>query len=59
MIRGDLVTVALQGDHGKPRPALVIQSDLFRDTETVAVLLMSSTLVETPLGRVTVEPSGE
>lgn len=59
MIRGDLVTVALQGDHGKPRPALVIQSDLFRDTETVAVLLMSSTLVETPLGRVTVTPSDE
>lgn len=57
MIRGDLVTVALQGDHGKPRPALVIQADLFRDTESVAVLLMSSTLVETPLGRITVEPS--
>ena len=59
MIRGDLVTVALQGDHGKPRPALVIQSNLFRDTETIAVLLMSSTLVETPLGRVAVEPSDE
>lgn len=59
MIRGDLVTVALQGAHGKPRPALVIQSDLFRDTETIAVLLMSSTLVDTPLGRVTVEPSAE
>ncbi len=25
MRRGDLVTVALQGEHGKPRPALVIQ----------------------------------
>lgn len=59
MIRGDLVTVALQGDHGKPRPALVIQSDLFRNTETVAVLLLSSTLVETPLGRVTVTSSDE
>ena len=29
MKRGDLVTVALQGEHAKPRPALVIQSDLF------------------------------
>lgn len=28
--RGDLVTVALQGDLGKPRPALVIQSDVFQ-----------------------------
>ncbi len=26
--RGDLVTVSLQGDYGKPRPALVVQSDL-------------------------------
>lgn len=59
MIRGDMVTVALQGDYGKPRPALVVQSDLFRDTETVAVLLMSSTLVDTPLTRVTVKPSDE
>jgi mRNA interferase MazF len=55
--RGALVTVALQGDHGKPRPALVIQSDLFAGTATVVVLLISSTLVETPLGRVTVEPT--
>jgi mRNA interferase MazF len=29
MKRGDFVTIALQGDFGKPRPALVIQSDLF------------------------------
>ena len=25
MQRGDLVTVSLQGDHGKPRPALIDQ----------------------------------
>jgi mRNA interferase MazF len=29
MQRGDLITVALQGDAGKPRPALVIQADHF------------------------------
>lgn len=29
MRRGDIVTIALQGDYGKPRPALIIQSDLF------------------------------
>jgi hypothetical protein len=27
MRRGDLVTIALQGDYGKPRPALIVQSD--------------------------------
>ena len=27
MKRGDLVTIAMPGDFGKPRPALIIQSD--------------------------------
>jgi len=57
--RGELVTVALQGDHGKPRPALVIQSDRFPDTATTTVLLVTSTLVDAPLIRLTVEPSPE
>ena len=59
MKRGDLVTVALQGDHGKPRPAMVIQSDRFSDTATTTVLLITSTLVEAPLIRLTVEPAAE
>jgi mRNA interferase MazF len=57
--RGELVTVALQGDHGKPRPALVIQSDRFPDTATTTVLLVTSTMVNAPLIRLTVEPSPE
>ena len=56
MRRGDLVTVALQGDYGKPRPALVIQSDQFSGTASVVVLPITSTLVEAPLLRLTVEP---
>ena len=54
--RGDLVTVAIAGDFGKPRPALVIQSDQFDTTATVTVLLVSSTLIHAPLIRLTVEP---
>ncbi len=58
MRRGDLVTVALQGEHGKPRPALVIQSDLFAElTSTVTVVLLTSTALDVPLIRVPVEPS--
>jgi mRNA interferase MazF len=57
MRRGDLVTVALPGDFGKPRPALVIQADQFADTGTVTVLLLSSTLVDAPLIRPTVQPT--
>ena len=59
MTRGDLVTVAMPGDFGKPRPALVIQSDLFAQTGTVTVLLLSGTLVDAPLLRPTVHPDQE
>jgi mRNA interferase MazF len=55
--RGDLVTVALQGDYGKPRPALVIQADQFADLGSVVILPITSTLVDAPLLRPTVEPS--
>lgn len=37
MMRGDLVVVSLPGDHGKPRPALVIQSDLYAEHPSVTV----------------------
>jgi len=57
--RGDLVTVAMPGDFGKPRPALVIQADQFADTATATVLLVSGTLVDSPLIRVPVEPTPE
>jgi len=57
--RGDFVTVALQGDFGKPRPALVIQADAFADHATVTVLLVSSTIIEAPLLRVTIAPSSD
>ncbi|MDP2788241.1 MAG: type II toxin-antitoxin system PemK/MazF family toxin [Pseudomonadota bacterium] len=58
MKRGDIVTVALQGDFGKPRPALVIQSDLFNETHaSVTVLLVSSEVVDAPLFRITVDPT--
>ncbi|MCO5063703.1 MAG: type II toxin-antitoxin system PemK/MazF family toxin [Rhizobiaceae bacterium] len=59
MRRGDLVTIALPGDFGKPRPALIIQADAFDQTGTVTLLLLSGTLVDAPLLRLTVEPGAE
>lgn len=53
--RGDLVTVAVSGDYGKPRPALVIQSDAFADHPSVTVLLLTGELHDAPLLRVTVQ----
>ncbi len=57
MRRGDLVVVATPGDFGKPRPALVIQSDQFDRTATVTILLVSSALIDAPLIRLTIQPT--
>ena len=58
MIRGDLVTIAMQGDFGKPRPALILQSDVFSDIhETVSVALLSSNLIQAPIFRLNVLPN--
>ena len=59
MMRGDLVPIAMQGDFGKPRPALVIQANLYSQHSSVTVLLITSTLVAAPLLRVTLQPSPE
>jgi mRNA interferase MazF len=59
MMRGDFVTIALQGDFGKPRPALVIQADQFSEHPSVTVLPVSSTLLAAPLLRITVNPGAE
>ena len=54
MKRGDIVTVALQGDLGKPRPAVVVQSDWLDDTETVLICPLTSTARDAPLYRLDV-----
>ncbi|CAM5622791.1 hypothetical protein RLIN73S_04227 [Rhodanobacter lindaniclasticus] len=59
MTRGDFVTIAMQGDFGKPRPALVIQADPFNEHATVTVLPVTGTLVAAPLFRITVQPIAE
>lgn len=58
MKRGNVVTVAIQGDFGKPRPALVLQSDVFSDIHaTVTVALISSEIVQAPIFRLDIGPS--
>lgn len=59
MRRGDVVTVAAPGDYGKPRPALVIQSDLFEELPSVTLCLVTSELRAAPIFRITVDPSPE
>jgi mRNA interferase MazF len=57
MKRGDLVTIALTGDFGKPRPALIVRSDLFAEHILVTVLPITSDLEKAPLVRIPIDPS--
>jgi mRNA interferase MazF len=61
MRRGDLVTVAAAGDCGKPRPAVIVQTDAFPESHASVVVcqLTSELLVDAPDFRVTIEPTPE
>jgi mRNA interferase MazF len=51
--RGDVVICAAPGDYDKPRPAVVVQSDLFNGTHSsVVVCLITSHLEDAPLFRI-------
>jgi mRNA interferase MazF len=58
MTRGDIVVIAARGAYtGKPRPALVVQSDLFNDTHSsLTVCPITSAVVDAPLFRVALPP---
>lgn len=58
MRRGDVVIVAAAGDFGKPRPAVIVQSDAFPETHaSLIVCQMTSELADAPDFRITVDPS--
>lgn len=55
IIRGDVVLCVAPGDYGKPRPAVVVQADLFNPTHaSILVLPITSHRIDTPLFRVPV-----
>lgn len=53
------MTVSLQGDQGKPRPALVVQADHFGELGSITVLPITGTLIDAPLLRVPIDPTGQ
>ncbi len=58
MKRGAIVTAAFSGDFGKPRPAVVIQAELFNESHSsITVAPISGTIIEAPMFRITVDPS--
>ena len=58
MKRGDVVTVAASGDFGKPRPAVIVQTDALPAGHTsVVICQMTSECSDAPDFRVTIEPT--
>jgi mRNA interferase MazF len=59
MKRGDLVTVVLPGAYGKPRPAVIVQSDRYEAIDSVTFLPMTSDVLPKQVFRITVSPTSE
>jgi mRNA interferase MazF len=59
MRRGSIVTVVVPGNYGKPRPAVIIQSERLAATDSLFVCLVTSTQRDTPLYRLAVVPDTE
>lgn len=60
MTRGDVVTVAAPGDYGKPRPAVIVQTNAFPESHaSIVICPITSAIVDAPNFRVTIEPSAE
>jgi mRNA interferase MazF len=61
MRRGEIVSVAAPGDYGKQRPAILIQADVLNeaDPDSMILALVTGTLRDAPLLRLTIEPSSE
>ena len=59
MKRGDVVLVALQGDYGQPRPAVILQNDLItaEESDSVVVCPLTSNLSGMREFRVLVQPT--
>jgi len=56
--RGDVVTVAASGGYGKPRPAVIVQTDALPAAHaSVVVCQMTSDIAEAPDFRITIEPT--
>jgi len=50
----------MNGDFGKPRPVLVVQSNLFNETHpSVTVVPLSGTIIDAPVFRMTLDPTPE
>ena len=57
MKRGDIVLIVLTGEFGKPRPALVIQTDTAFPSEYITCIPITGTLKRVPDVRIPIDPT--
>jgi mRNA interferase MazF len=58
MKRGDVVTVAVTGDYGKPRPAVIVQTVALPSAHaSVVICQMTSERSDAPDFRITIDPT--
>jgi mRNA interferase MazF len=58
--RGSVIVCVSNGDYGKPRPAVVVQSNLFNATHaSITVCPITTHIIEAPLFRLLISPSQE
>jgi len=58
MRRGDVVVIAAAGDNGKPRPAVIVQTDALPEAyASVVVCQMTSDIAQAADFRVMIEPA--
>jgi mRNA interferase MazF len=57
MKQGDIIAVSLPGDYGKPRPAVIVQSDAFEHLNSVTVLPLTSHVLSLERCRVVINPT--
>jgi mRNA interferase MazF len=55
--RGELWTAAGSGYAGKPRPVLIVQTDLIDTIDSVTICLLTTDSTQAPLIRIVVDPS--
>jgi len=58
MKRGNVIICTISGDYGKPRPAIIVQTDLFNPTHTsITICPITTHLLDTPLFRLVLTPT--
>jgi len=57
LTRGDIMVCAPPGEYGKPRPAVILQADVFlAERESVTLCLVTTTSIHAPLFRTPIAP---